>query len=119
MQTIKNIKDENLKNDDIVRYHCPKCDNNTLFRIMIVKDGICGICSKCRELSTLKINKDYIKSVNNTDNNKKYIPKCPTCSSTNVQKISGTAKAVGAVTFGLFSKTARSQFRCNNCGYKW
>lgn len=47
------------------------------------------------------------------------IPKCPTCSSTNVQRISSTAKAIGAVTFGIFSKTARSQFKCNNCGYKW
>ena len=24
-----------------------------------------------------------------------------------------------AVAFGLFSKTAKSQFRCGNCGYKW
>lgn len=46
-------------------------------------------------------------------------PKCPTCNSTNIKKISGTAKVVGAVAFGLFSKTARSQFECENCGYKW
>lgn len=47
------------------------------------------------------------------------IPKCPTCSSTNIEKISSFDKAAGAVMFGLFSKTARSQFRCRNCGYKW
>ncbi|MBP3630534.1 MAG: hypothetical protein J6J23_03485 [Clostridia bacterium] len=47
------------------------------------------------------------------------IPKCPTCSSTNIQKISATSKVVGASLFGLFSKTATSQFKCNNCGYKW
>lgn len=46
-------------------------------------------------------------------------PKCPTCNSTKVKRISGTAKVVGAVAFGLFSKTARSQFKCENCGYKW
>lgn len=51
--------------------------------------------------------------------NKNCIPKCPTCNSTNIQKISGTAKVTGAVTFGLFSKTARSQFKCKDCGYKW
>lgn len=45
--------------------------------------------------------------------------KCPTCSSTNVEKISTTSKVVGAAAFGLFSKTARSQFKCNHCGYKW
>lgn len=47
------------------------------------------------------------------------LPKCPTCSSTNIEKISSFDKAAGAVMFGLFSKTARSQFRCRNCGYKW
>lgn len=46
-------------------------------------------------------------------------PKCPTCSSTNIKKISTTSKLAGAVTLGLFSKTARSQFQCKNCGYKW
>lgn len=47
------------------------------------------------------------------------LPKCPTCSSTNIEKISSFDKAAGAVVFGLFSKTARSQFKCQNCGYKW
>lgn len=50
---------------------------------------------------------------------KSNFPKCPTCSSTNIQKISTSSKAAGAMTFGLFSKTAKSQFKCNNCGYKW
>jgi hypothetical protein len=45
--------------------------------------------------------------------------KCPTCNSIKVKRISGTAKLAGAVAFGLFSKTARSQFKCENCGYKW
>ncbi len=46
-------------------------------------------------------------------------PKCPTCSSTNIEKISSFDKAAGVVLFGLFSKTAKSQFKCRNCGYKW
>lgn len=44
---------------------------------------------------------------------------CPTCGSTNIVHISAASKAVGAYTFGLFSKTAKSQFRCKDCGYKW
>lgn len=47
------------------------------------------------------------------------IPHCPTCGSTNIKKISTTSKVVGAGLFGLFSKTARSQFECKDCGYKW
>lgn len=46
-------------------------------------------------------------------------PHCPTCGSTNIKKISATSKFMGAIGFGLFSKTARSQFECKNCGYKW
>lgn len=45
--------------------------------------------------------------------------KCPTCGSTQVKRISTTAKVVGATMFGLFSKTARSQFECLDCKYKW
>ena len=46
-------------------------------------------------------------------------PKCPTCGSTNIQKISDLRKAGGAILFGIFSKDAKSQFECKNCGYKW
>lgn len=52
-------------------------------------------------------------------NGYKNKPTCPTCGSTNVQKISVMSKVIGASMFGLFSKTAKSQFKCNDCGYKW
>lgn len=51
-----------------------------------------------------------------TEKNK---PKCPTCGSTNIQKISASAKLGGAMMFGIFSKTAKSQWKCRNCGGKW
>lgn len=53
------------------------------------------------------------------DIHKNNKPKCPTCGSTNIKKISATSKMLGAAMWGLFSKTAHSQFQCNNCGYKW
>ena len=46
-------------------------------------------------------------------------PKCPTCSSTKIKKISGTKKIMGAIGFGLLSKSAKSQFECLDCGYEW
>ncbi|MCD8377899.1 MAG: zinc ribbon domain-containing protein [Candidatus Gastranaerophilales bacterium] len=48
-----------------------------------------------------------------------HIPHCPTCGSTNIKTISFTRKAVGVATLGIFSKSARSQFQCKDCGYKW
>ena len=47
------------------------------------------------------------------------IPKCPTCQSTNIKRISTTQKSIHGFDFGLFSKTAHSQFECCTCGYKW
>lgn len=46
-------------------------------------------------------------------------PKCPTCNSTNIKKISSLSRAAHGYAFGLFSKTARSQFECKNCGMKF
>lgn len=46
-------------------------------------------------------------------------PRCPTCRSTNIKKISAARKVTGVALFGLFSKTAKSQFECGSCGYKW
>ncbi len=46
-------------------------------------------------------------------------PKCPTCGSTNIKRISLASKAVGGAAFGIFSSNVRKTFTCENCGYKW
>lgn len=46
-------------------------------------------------------------------------PKCPTCGSTNIEKISLGKKAVGGALFGLFSSDVRKTMHCKNCGFKW
>lgn len=56
------------------------------------------------------------KNSQQTQTNK---PKCPTCKSTNIKKISVTKKVTHGLMFGILSKTAFSQFECCNCGYKW
>lgn len=47
------------------------------------------------------------------------VPRCPTCGSTNVERISIGSKAVGGYMFGIFSSNVRNTYRCNNCKYKW
>ena len=49
----------------------------------------------------------------------KSTPKCPTCGSTDIRKISTTSKAVSAGLFGIFSPKIRKQFHCNSCKYEW
>lgn len=46
-------------------------------------------------------------------------PKCPTCGSTNVEKISTINRAVSIGVAGLASDKIGKQFCCKNCGYKW
>lgn len=47
------------------------------------------------------------------------VPRCPTCGSTNIEAIDAFVRGAALGLFGVASKTARSQFCCKNCGYKW
>jgi predicted RNA-binding Zn-ribbon protein involved in translation (DUF1610 family) len=48
------------------------------------------------------------------------VPTCPTCGSTNVEKISTSSKVGAAVLVGIFALGKISKtFKCNNCGYQW
>lgn len=46
-------------------------------------------------------------------------PRCPTCSSSNLRKITFGEKAGGFALLGVFSRKVHKQFHCNNCGYEW
>lgn len=46
-------------------------------------------------------------------------PHCPTCGSTNIEKISATSKAVNTIVFGIFGTKRHKSFHCNNCKYEW
>ena len=48
-----------------------------------------------------------------------HIPRCPTCRSMNVQRISIVTKAIDGYLFGLFSSSVRNTYECNNCKYRW
>lgn len=55
----------------------------------------------------------------NETNQSQNIPKCPTCGSTNIEKISIGKKAFGGAMFGIFSSDIRNTMHCKNCGAKW
>lgn len=54
-----------------------------------------------------------------TTTNSSNVPKCPTCQSTNLRKISATSKVTNTVLFGIFGTKRHKTFHCNNCGYEW
>ncbi len=47
------------------------------------------------------------------------VPKCPTCGSTNIEKISGSKRWLTTGLFGLGSSNVGKTMHCKNCGYKW
>lgn len=48
-----------------------------------------------------------------------HTPKCPTCGSTNISKISGSKRWLTTGLFGLASSDVGKTMKCNHCGYKW
>lgn len=111
---IKNINDENLVEGDAIKYYCKKCNKNVVMKIMFVPEGMLGKCCSCRGFTILKKNENYIQEIPIQN-----IPKCPTCQSTNIKRVSGTSKAVSVAMWGLLSQKVKKQFHCNNCGYEW
>lgn len=47
------------------------------------------------------------------------VPKCPTCGSTNIKRISTSNRAVSIGLFGLLSGKIGKNYECRNCKAKW
>ena len=92
---------------------CNKCDRS---REVDNNTNICPVCKSQLQSCNVK-NKRFTSPTQHQP--QPNIPRCPTCGSTNIKMISSLNRAVHGYAFGLFSKTARSQFCCQNCSYKW
>lgn len=49
----------------------------------------------------------------------RYIPKCPTCGSPKIHKISTASKVASVALVGIFSRKVHKQWHCDNCGSEW
>lgn len=67
------------------------------------------------KLSQFKTQVQQVNSKTQSNN----IPKCPTCNSTNLRKISGLSKAGSVAMWGLLSQKVKKTYHCNNCNYEW
>ena len=47
------------------------------------------------------------------------VPHCPTCGSTDIEKIGTLDRATSVGFFGLASGKIGKQFKCRNCKYMW
>lgn len=116
----------------IIQFICDKCGEYIQFEytdecIEKVKSEYCVVTNgakilcKCgnRCQSGIIEPKKLIKDIHYNKQSSSNIPKCPTCSSTNLKKISATSKVVNTAMFGIFGTKRYRQFHCNNCGYEW
>lgn len=124
----------NFEGDTITQ--CPKCggsiiDTNISFEQykQMPKNKRCNRCKRNYPKIFIKCPRCYTQliKISNSTSSKlpisnsihQNIPKCPTCGSTNVEKISTAKKAVGFAMVGVFSSNLGKTMECKNCGYKW
>jgi hypothetical protein len=86
---------------------CGKCGTKNIYNKYYEKDT----CERCGDFLHQYLHENITPTVT---------PKCPTCNSISIEKISltnkiGTAALIGVFSIGRISKT----FKCNNCGYRW
>ena len=76
-----------------------------------------------RNIESIRSHEDIfpmIERVNNEINNKaNQGPRCPTCGSTNINKIGTVERAASTYMWGFFSKKMGKQYKCLKCGYLW
>ena len=88
-----------LKNDpNVSPMYCKRCKRTWEFG----KPG--KLCPICRSMLVFQNEK---------------LPECPTCHSKNIVSVSQTKREFSVFLFGIANPTARAQFECKNCGYKW
>jgi len=111
------------KKDNYFRIKCDKCGKVLLFDkkyfIETANDNFCQT-NMSIQCSCGNISNGIIKSKESNEVSNINLPHCPTCGSTNIEKISGANKVGSAMMFGVFSLGHISKtFKCKNCHYQW
>lgn len=77
---------------------------------------LCGIKEARRDSLSHKAD-TYMRNIQ--ESNIVNIPKCPTCHSTDIKKISAMSKAGSVALWGIFSQKVKKQWHCNSCDSEW
>lgn len=95
-------------------YMCPQCAK----KYPILKERL--YCDKCKQpLVTIGNSTQNSHVIGRVADPTKPVPKCPTCQSINIRKISGLERGASVFALGLFSKKINKSFKCENCGLTW
>ena len=97
---------------------CSKCGFDGIASYLLEEDRRRDIMQRDFEL--------YQRDIREQERERRYyekmtsnVPHCPTCGSTNVQKISGMKRWFSVGLFGLASSDVGKTMVCKKCGYKF
>lgn len=126
------IEDEEDEEDEELREVWCNCTNcrkiNTIpynnfsvinSKYLKLKDGVEICCKGCGKAVTNPIipkRPDGWRELNMWEKDYVNLPKCPTCSSTNIKKITVTSKVASVAMWGVLSRKVHKQWHCNICG---
>jgi len=109
--------EENTHSKDSLHYSNHKCQQ---YKLSLYKQYVENLDTLDKNCQAFKNNQIVMNEVSSCTIKEKPIIKCPTCGSTNVEKIStankvGSALAIGVFSIGHISKT----FKCRSCGMEF
>ena len=100
--------------------------NMTLFRNIqsdycVSQKKIVCECGNVAEPGFIERKKNVtLKQATQINNNHQCnIPRCPTCGSINIKKITGLSKVGSVALWGVLSRKVHKQWHCNTCGSEW
>ncbi len=79
----------------------------------------CKGCGKQFTNTVVPKRPDGWKELNQWVKDYTNMPKCPTCSSTKIRKISVTSKVASVAVWGVLSRKVHKQWHCDTCGSEW
>lgn len=127
-----------MPNNDICANECMTCKGHNIRKMSLTREEIKTLLSTSTDIEFIvamdKLKADDIveytlkmsqfkpnsqKTSTTSSDQTSSVPKCPTCSSTDIKKISGLKRWFGVGMVGLASSDVGKTMQCNKCGYKW
>ena len=113
------LTEMNLTEEEWFVLHAVSLEQDFVFAMdKLKKDDIIEFTTKMTQFNELH-RQWYKNRLNISQSQQSNTPKCPTCGSTNIKKISGTRRWIGVGLFGIASSDVGKTRECNDCGYKW
>lgn len=118
---LKKDESNKLSNQEFVKILSINPDNDFILAMNRLKaTDIIDFNLKLSQMTPIKSSKEDDVDISFLlKENISNVPKCPTCGSPNIKKISATKRWVGTGLFGLASSDIGKTMQCENCGYKW